>query len=76
MVGGTAEMLKYVNIFKNLKLIKLVFAVITAYLLVDEILVFRVVHSKFKIKSEMREFSGAERILQLLNIAILGLCTT
>ena len=34
-------MLKYCSsIFKNLKLLKLVFAVITAYLLVDEILVF------------------------------------
>ena len=34
-------MLKYCNsIFKNLKLLKLVFAVITAYLLADEILVF------------------------------------
>ena len=69
-------MLKYLNIFKNLKLVKLVFAVLTSHLLLEEILVFRVVHSKFQIKSEMRGFPGAERILQLLNIAMLVLCTT
>ena len=28
VVGGAAEMLKYLNIFKNLKLVKLVFAVL------------------------------------------------
>ena len=43
------------------------FAVLTSHLL----LVFRLVHSKSQIKFEMRGFPGAERILQLLNIAIL-----
>ena len=33
VVGGAAGMLKYLNIFKNLKLVKLVFAVLTSRLL-------------------------------------------
>ena len=53
------------NVFKNLKLVKLVFAVLTSHLLLEEILKFRVVHSKFQIKCEIRGFPGAERILQL-----------
>ena len=55
-------MWKYCNIFKNLKLVKLVFAVITAYLLVDEILVFL---SMPTFTSETRTSLGAEHFPQI-----------
>ena len=58
VVGGAAEMLKYLNIFKNLTLVKLVFAVLTSHLLLEEILVFRVVHSKIQIKSDGGGMTG------------------
>ena len=56
-------MLKYCNgIFKNLKLVKLVFAVITAYLLLDEILLFL---SKPTFTSETRSLLGPEHFPQI-----------
>ena len=55
-------MWKYCNIFKNLKIVKLVFAVITAYLLVDEILVFL---SMPTFTSETRTLLGAEHFPQI-----------
>ena len=51
-------MLKYLNIFKNLKLVTLVLAVLTSHLLLEEILVFRVVHSKIQIKSDGGGMTG------------------
>ena len=55
-------MLKYCNIFKNLKLVKLLFAVITAYLLLDEILVFL---SMPTFTSETRTMLGPEHFPQI-----------
>ena len=55
-------MLKYCNIFKNLKLVKLVFAVITAYLFLDEILIFL---SMPPFTSETRTLLGPEHFPQI-----------
>ena len=57
-----AKMLKYCNIFKNLKLVKLVFAVITAYLFLDEILIFL---SMPTFTSETRTLLGPEHFPQI-----------